>query len=159
MEKSTSNISPPSNPMVRVGTPLGESTDNQGFTNNKSPTMVKFAEEAKSTDGSTGSWDTVCEDDYEVKQPSENGTAGSGQFNAKKRRARSASDSASAKKPRSAPARIPAKERAAPRKAAPRKSAQDRKWEAPFVYTDSKSPLTNADIRVCSHQFSGLHAC
>jgi hypothetical protein len=31
---------------------------------------------------------------------------------------------------------------------APRKSAQDKKWEAPFVYTDSKSPLANADLRV-----------
>ncbi|KAK4042885.1 Asx homology domain-containing protein [Parachaetomium inaequale] len=30
---------------------------------------------------------------------------------------------------------------------APRKSAQDKKWEAPFVYTDSKSPLANADLR------------
>jgi len=28
-----------------------------------------------------------------------------------------------------------------------RKSAKDKKWEAPFVYTDEKSPLTNADLR------------
>jgi hypothetical protein len=37
-----------------------------------------------------------------------------------------------------------------PRHVAPaaRKSAQDKKWEAPFVYTDSKSPLANADLRV-----------
>ncbi|KAL1840726.1 hypothetical protein VTJ49DRAFT_166 [Mycothermus thermophilus] len=30
---------------------------------------------------------------------------------------------------------------------APRKSAKDKKWEAPFVYTDEKSPLANADLR------------
>jgi hypothetical protein len=38
-----------------------------------------------------------------------------------------------------------------PRHVAPpaaRKSAQDKRWEAPFVYTDSKSPLANADLRV-----------
>lgn len=29
-----------------------------------------------------------------------------------------------------------------------KKSAQDKKWEAPFVYTDAKSPLANADLRV-----------
>ena len=32
--------------------------------------------------------------------------------------------------------------------AASRKSNLDRKWEAPIVYTDEKSPLTNADLRV-----------
>ena len=26
----------------------------------------------------------------------------------------------------------------------------DRKWEAPFVYTDTKSPLAHANLRVCS---------
>ncbi|KHE80219.1 hypothetical protein GE21DRAFT_7949 [Neurospora crassa] len=30
---------------------------------------------------------------------------------------------------------------------APKKTNLDRKWEAPFVYTDEKSPLTNADLR------------
>lgn len=32
--------------------------------------------------------------------------------------------------------------------AAPKKTNLDRKWEAPFVYTDENSPLTNADLRV-----------
>lgn len=32
-----------------------------------------------------------------------------------------------------------------------RKSAKDKKWEAPFVYTDEKSPLTEADLRVSIH--------
>ncbi|KAK3326256.1 Asx homology domain-containing protein [Apodospora peruviana] len=31
--------------------------------------------------------------------------------------------------------------------AVPRKTAKARKWEAPFVYTDAKSPLTQADLR------------
>lgn len=31
-----------------------------------------------------------------------------------------------------------------------RKSAKDRKWETPFVYTDPKSPLAHADLRVCT---------
>ncbi|KAL2266553.1 hypothetical protein VTJ83DRAFT_5905 [Remersonia thermophila] len=30
---------------------------------------------------------------------------------------------------------------------APRKSAKDKRWEAPFVYTDERSPLANADLR------------
>lgn len=54
---------------------------------------------------------------------------------AQKRKAHSSRKSAEAKKPR----------RTLP---AARKSAQDRKWEAPFVYTDSKSPLARADLRV-----------
>lgn len=29
-----------------------------------------------------------------------------------------------------------------------RKSAKEKKWEAPFVYTDEKSPLVNVDLRV-----------
>jgi hypothetical protein len=29
-----------------------------------------------------------------------------------------------------------------------KKSAQDKKWEAPFVYTDPKAPLAKADLRV-----------
>ena len=32
--------------------------------------------------------------------------------------------------------------------AMPRKTSIDKKWEAPFVYTDENSPLTNADLRV-----------
>jgi hypothetical protein len=31
---------------------------------------------------------------------------------------------------------------------ATKKSAQDKKWEAPFVYTDPKAPLAKADLRV-----------
>ncbi len=34
--------------------------------------------------------------------------------------------------------------------AAPKKTAQDKKWEAPFVYTDSRSRLADADLRVCA---------
>jgi hypothetical protein len=29
-----------------------------------------------------------------------------------------------------------------------KKSVQDKKWEAPFVYTDPKAPLAKADLRV-----------
>jgi hypothetical protein len=36
------------------------------------------------------------------------------------------------------------------RVSAPKKTAQDKKWEAPFVYTDSRSSLADADLRVCS---------
>lgn len=53
-------------------------------------------------------------------------------------RKRKASDQAkptSAKKPRQAGA-------------VPRRTNIDKKWEAPFVYTDEHSPLTNADLRV-----------
>jgi hypothetical protein len=31
----------------------------------------------------------------------------------------------------------------------PRKTAKQRKWDPPFVITDPKSPLTEADLRVC----------
>ena len=34
--------------------------------------------------------------------------------------------------------------------ATPKKTAQDKKWEAPFVYTDSRSRLADADLRVCA---------
>ncbi|KAK3297524.1 ASXH domain-containing protein [Chaetomium fimeti] len=58
----------------------------------------------------------------------------SGQSSAPKRKASISHNPGSTKKPR----------QVAP---TPRKSAQDKKWEAPFVYTDSKSPLANADLR------------
>ncbi|KAH6850789.1 Asx homology domain-containing protein [Chaetomium sp. MPI-CAGE-AT-0009] len=57
-----------------------------------------------------------------------------GQSSAPKRKASISNNPVSTKKPR----------QVAP---TPRKSAQDKKWEAPFVYTDSKSPLANADLR------------
>jgi hypothetical protein len=66
------------------------------------------------------------------------------QSTAPKRKGRPVGTPAPAKKPRHAPAAP----RIAPKKAVPRKSAQDKKWEAPFVLTDSKSPLTKADLRV-----------
>ncbi|KAK3373995.1 Asx homology domain-containing protein [Lasiosphaeria ovina] len=47
---------------------------------------------------------------------------------------RSRPPSTSSKKPRRAAA-------------APKKPARDKKWESPFVYTDTKSPLTQADLR------------
>lgn len=53
----------------------------------------------------------------------------------RKRKASEPAKPTSAKKPRQAGA-------------TPRKTNIDRKWEAPFVYTDEKSPLTNADLRV-----------
>ena len=37
----------------------------------------------------------------------------------------------------------------------PKKSAKDKKWEAPFVLTDPKSPLTSADLRVSPSLSSG----
>ncbi|KAK3402965.1 Asx homology domain-containing protein [Sordaria brevicollis] len=51
----------------------------------------------------------------------------------RKRKASEEDKSSSAKKPRHA--------------TAPKKTTLDKKWEAPFVYTDEKSPLTNADLR------------
>lgn len=51
----------------------------------------------------------------------------------RKRKASEQDKSSTAKKPRHA--------------AAAKKTNLDRKWEAPFVYTDENSPLTNADLR------------
>ncbi|KAL2260891.1 hypothetical protein VTK26DRAFT_4999 [Humicola hyalothermophila] len=56
------------------------------------------------------------------------------QTTSSKCKSRPASKPAPAKKPR-------------PTLAALRKSAKDRKWQAPFVYTDEKSPLALADLR------------
>ena len=79
----------------------------------------------------------------EQEEATAHGSDDEDQSTAPKRKGRSVGTSAPAKKPRHA--------LAAPRiatKAAPRKSAQDKKWEAPFVLTDSKSPLATADLRV-----------
>ncbi|KAL2135571.1 hypothetical protein VTI74DRAFT_8050 [Chaetomium olivicolor] len=62
------------------------------------------------------------------------GSEGNGQSGVQKRKANIASKPARAKKPR----------RALP---VTKKSAKDKKWEAPLVYTDSKSPLAKADLR------------
>jgi hypothetical protein len=65
----------------------------------------------------------------------------SAQLSAQKRKASMSSKPVSSKKPR----RVTS---------AGKKSAQDKKWEAPFVYTDAKSPLANADLRVRVYVFS-----
>ncbi|KAK4105061.1 hypothetical protein N658DRAFT_395837, partial [Parathielavia hyrcaniae] len=65
--------------------------------------------------------------------PSHNSDEG-GQSNTQKRKASISRTPAPTKKPRRV---VPAQ----------RKSAQERKWEAPFVYTDPKAPLANADLR------------
>lgn len=58
------------------------------------------------------------------------------QSSTQKRKASISGKSVSSKKPR----RV---------SSAPKKSAKDKKWEAPFVYTDARSPLAQADLRVC----------
>jgi hypothetical protein len=65
----------------------------------------------------------------------------SAQISAQKRKANMSTKPVSSKKPRHVVS-------------AAKKSAQDKKWEAPFVYTDAKSPLANADLRVRIYLFS-----
>jgi hypothetical protein len=65
----------------------------------------------------------------------------SAQISAQKRKANMSSKPVPSKKPRHVVS-------------AGKKSAQDKKWEAPFVYTDAKSPLANADLRVRIYLFS-----
>ncbi|KAK4241260.1 Asx homology domain-containing protein [Achaetomium macrosporum] len=71
--------------------------------------------------------------DAEAQEPMRKSSAGSDRSTAQKRKAKPAVKLSPAKRSR------------APRPA--RKSAEDRKWEAPLVYTDSKSPLTKTDLR------------
>ncbi|KAK4137625.1 hypothetical protein BT67DRAFT_438878 [Trichocladium antarcticum] len=78
---------------------------------------------------------TIADDDAPDKE---------NQSTAPKRKGRPGASSAPAKKPRRVPV-VPKK--ALRKKAAPRKSARDKRWDAPFVLTDSRSPLAMADLR------------
>lgn len=76
------------------------------------------------------------DDDAQSSRGTHRSESGDAQLDteSRKRKASDQDKSSTAKKPRHA--------------AAPKKTNLDRKWEAPFVYTDEKSPLTNADLRV-----------
>ncbi|KAK3308632.1 ASXH domain-containing protein [Chaetomium strumarium] len=78
----------------------------------------------------------------DASEPVRKRSAGSDRSTVQKRKAKPARLPAPAKRARAPPA---AKRSRPPPPA--RTSARNRKWEAPFVYTDSKSPLTKADLR------------
>ncbi len=70
----------------------------------------------------------------EVKPPAPDDSDEGAQPSSQKRKAGAPRISTAAKKPR--------------RVAVPKQTAQDKKWEAPFVYTNPQSGLAKADLRV-----------
>ncbi len=80
---------------------------------------------------------TTAKTEDEVKPPTPQDSDDGAQSSTQKRKASISCKPVPSKKPR----RVVA---------APKKTAQDKKWEAPFVYTDSRSRLADADLRVCA---------
>ncbi|KAK4156479.1 Asx homology domain-containing protein [Chaetomidium leptoderma] len=112
---------------VKNGDKMTSSSDHQEVT---AETVEVAAERptAGPTAGATG------DDEVEDLSITTVGSDDGGQSSAQKRKASISRKPLPVKKPR----RVAS---------ATKKSAQDKKWEAPFVYTDSKSPLANADLR------------
>jgi hypothetical protein len=126
---------------VAINSPVKTKTKMSPSSPREEPAVEAAAETIEVTaDQSTAS----PKGNVEAENPKGNGDAensitqnpdDSAQISAQKRKASMSSKPATSKKPR----RVAS---------AAKKSAQDKKWEAPFVYTDAKSPLANADLRV-----------
>lgn len=117
---------------VRLGSPVKDDKASPVSSNHVESKVETVAENVVIAKQPTASPERKVEGE---KKPLSHDSDESGQSSVQKRKASISKNPASTKKPR----------HAAP---AARKSAQDKKWEAPFVFTDSKSPLVNADLRV-----------
>ncbi|KAK1780464.1 Asx homology domain-containing protein [Copromyces sp. CBS 386.78] len=119
--------------VAAVTNPSINGQDFNGLKNEDPNTVTKGAR--KNASGQTPQ-EAVLDDDAQSSKGTRRSVSSDGQLDTEPRK-RKASDQAkptSAKKPRQAGA-------------ASKKTNLDRKWEAPFVYTDEHSPLTNADLR------------
>ncbi|KAH6640913.1 Asx homology domain-containing protein [Chaetomium tenue] len=115
---------------VRLGSPVKDDKVSPVSSNQVESKVETVAESVVIAKQPTASPERKVEGEKSFAHDSD----GSGQSSVQKRKASISKNPASTKKPR----------HAAP---ATRKSAQDKKWEAPFVFTDSKSPLAVADLR------------
>ncbi|EGZ67527.1 hypothetical protein NEUTE2DRAFT_142356, partial [Neurospora tetrasperma FGSC 2509] len=123
-------------PAIKAATVADSSINGQGFKGpkNEDPsTVTKRAR--KRTSGQTPEEAALNNDAWSSKVTRHSGSSDE-QLGTElgKRKASDQDKSSTAKRPRHAGE-------------APKKTNLDRKWGAPFVYTDEKSPLTNADLR------------
>ncbi|KAK3491553.1 Asx homology domain-containing protein [Neurospora crassa] len=123
-------------PAIKAATVADSSINGQGFKgpkNEDSSTVTKRAR--KRASGQTPEEAVLNNDAWSSKVTRHSGSSDE-QLGTElgKRKASDQDKSSTAKRPRHAGE-------------APKKTNLDRKWGAPFVYTDEKSPLTNADLR------------
>ena len=133
-DESDSPLSSPPESEIKVreaGPPDNGDNTAQPSSSSKSPLRkkVKLSRSRRSSSGH-GEEERPERDEIVVHASDEGGQRASS-----KRKIIPASKSAPAKKPRRAPILL-------------KKSAKDKKWEGPSAYTDEKSPLASADLRV-----------
>lgn len=117
---------------VAINSPVKKQTKMPSQSPPREPVAETAAETVEvNANQPTDSPEGKVEAENTITQPSDD----SAQLSVQKRKASMSRKPVSSKKPR----RV---------LSAGKKSAQDIKWEAPFVYTDAKSPLANADLRV-----------
>jgi hypothetical protein len=124
--------SPPasSQPLIELGSPA-RSTEGAYDLAGRQEGTPEAVEESRGRPARRATKD----DEAEGPEPIVHGSDEGGNSGSQKRRASTAIKLVPSKKPRRA---LPGN----------KKSAQDKKWETPFVYTDSRSPLAQADLRV-----------
>lgn len=136
-EASSPLSSPPSSIIdVALGSPAASPSKQQPFTGSYLEMASDITEIIKSDIAEVPKpGPTTATNGHGEESPTTPGSDGDGQSSAQKRKASVPKKSTPTKKPRRA---LPVIKR----------SAKDKKWDAPQVYTDSRSPLAHADLRV-----------